>query len=160
MEGLDWSAADVWDSLLRSGDRWLDAHVETVLEEHPDFMESERNDLVLQAQSINLGEFKRPAKRKRTVASPGIQTAHLSRCQKRNAMKRHHRAALRVTRQKHRKRLACARTSALFGVRKKGHLLIGTWNTRGMGAPFGKDPEGKPGLFASCWPKGGGAARC
>ena len=119
VEGLHWSAADVWDSLLGSGDRWHDVQVETVLEEHPDFMESELNKLVSQAQSTNPGELKRPPKRRRAVASPAIQAAHLSRCQRRNAMKRHHRAALRVARQKHKKRLACARTSELFGVKKE-----------------------------------------
>ena len=67
----------------------------------------------------------------------------LSRCQKRNATKRLLRALDRKSKQKQKKRRACRLAFSNYTKPKKGTFTIGSWNTRGLGAPFGKDPAGK-----------------
>ena len=65
------------------------------------------------------------------------------RCQRRNRARKLHRKEVRKAKRKHRRRLACYRSSGAFNVRKPKHLFFGAWNTRGLGVVGGKDPEGK-----------------
>ena len=39
--------------------------------------------------------------------------------------------------------MACRRASIQLTKPAKGHLTIGSWNTRGLGAPYGKDQAAK-----------------
>ena len=67
---------------------------------------------------------------------------HLSRCQRRNVFKQKTRFLTRKRKQKPQKRRACRQADTMTTT-KKGYIRIGTWNTRGFGAQYGKDPEGK-----------------
>ena len=138
-----WPSDKVWDELLGSGNRWLDVQVQAALESNPDVGESELNGLMVQAQSLVSATASRSRKRGRQGPSPIPLTGNLTRCQIRNMGRKRHRASVRTAKRKNKRRLACYRASDKFGVKKRHHLLIGTWNTRGLGAPFGKDPEGK-----------------
>ena len=138
-----WPSDKVWDELLGSGNRWLDVQVEAALESNPDVGESELNGLMVQAQSLVSATVSRSRKRGRQGPSPIPLTGNLTRCQIRNMGRKRHRASVRTAKRKNKRRLACYRASDKFGVKRRHHLLIGTWNTRGLGAPFGKDPEGK-----------------
>ena len=125
-------------------DEGITEQVEQVLGEDGDVVRSETqlHDLVMQAKTQwQESGTVRGKPQKRTAAFQGPGDA--AKCQKRSFQRKKHRREQRVVKKKHRKRLACYRASDEYNVKRKGHLLIGTWNTRGPGAPMGKDPEGK-----------------
>lgn len=83
-------------------------------------------------------------KRKRHVTERDpVASAKLSRCNRRNAGKRQKRADKQKRKRKLKRQWACRQTVDQLTKPAKGTLKIGSWNTRGMGAMFGKDPVGK-----------------
>ena len=106
------------------------------------------SDLFELLQLINMARqiqnVKRTLKRKRVPVKRTFNKSaiSMSRCQKRNEAKRLHRCSAFKKRQKHKRRLAISRASVL-NTTKKGCIRVGSWNTRGMGAPYGKDYSGK-----------------
>ena len=135
-------AQDIWEELIL--DESLAAQVETVLEQDVDVMERELVSLLSQAQhNPKPVAHVSGGKRTRRQDVPVFSVPSLTRCQNRNARRRAARLGNAKKRRDHQRRLACFRASAKYKVKRQGHLIIGTWNTRGLGAPQGKDPEGK-----------------
>ena len=87
-----------------------------------------------------MSQTKPPDKRKRKPNNKRqeFELSHLSRCQRRNYLKREYRRHVHIAKQKRKRRLACARAHKLCTT-KKGAIRIGSWNTWGMGARYGTD---------------------
>ena len=133
--------------------RWnaaLAAQVGEVLSSDVEVLEAELNALVLSAQHLPPQHSVRPL-RKRPLSDQQVPSTGgpLTWCQVRSFARRDKRQRVRAEKQKQRKRLACFWASAGHRLQRKGHLLVGTWNTRGLRAPKGKDPEGKMRAFFS-----------
>ena len=138
---VDLSAADVWSSLMCDVD--LARQVEKVLEADVDFFEGELNNLLSQARNINCGIGQPPRARPKRTCQSVTREPGLSRCQFRSHLRRLKRQKKRQACARKKRKLACFKASAQYRLKRHGHLLVGTWNTRGLGAPKGVDPEGK-----------------
>ena len=111
--------------------------------------ETDLNELVTLINSA-MSQTKPHDKRKRKPnhKRQEFELSHLSRCQRRNYLKRDHRRRVHFAKQKRKRKLACARAHKLR-TNKKGAIRIGSWNTRGMGARYGTDYSGKINAIAS-----------
>ena len=101
-------------------------------------------DLIVAAKTIHLPVQSSQNKRKRP-SDRQVRCFDLSgtKCQRRNFVKKLNRTYAAHKQRKQQKRRACFAAFSNPHKPKKGTYLIGSWNTRGMGAPFGKDPAGK-----------------
>ena len=130
--------------------RWLAAHggrsgfCRWLRDPNPEFFDRELQGLAQQALTFTDSPPDVRARKRHRPPQGGAQS-HVkgTRCQVRNARRRQHRAQARSTEQKKHKKRACFRKSAGYRLKRKDHLVVGTWNTRGLGAPKGIDPEGK-----------------
>ena len=134
----DQPVEDLWFQLL---DEHMEAQVEKLLEQNPESMELSLNALMRQAQLQAPVLGSRGSKRVLPASKNPCSLA--SRCQRRVLARKAAAARRRLKLKKVKRRLACFRASGAFGVKRKGHVLVGSWNTRGLGAKFGKDPAGK-----------------
>ena len=112
---------------------------DTVLEELYGIMSEAQSLLCSEVSSVGVTRGKRSC----PSVVEGSFNVGSTRCQRRNIAKKAARLLKRRKRAKQKRRLACFRTSGPVRHCKKGKVVIGTWNTRGLGAPTGKDPEGK-----------------
>jgi hypothetical protein len=105
--------------------------------------ETDLNELVTLINRA-MSQTKPPDKRKRKPNNKRqeFELSHLSRCQRRNYLKREHRRHVHFAKQQRKRRLACARAHKLCTT-KKGAIPIGSWNTRGMRARYETDYSGK-----------------
>ena len=101
------------------------------------------NDLMCQAQTQAHAGGNSGRKRKCVLHALSDGPTPASRCQRRNAARKIAAARRKLQLKRIKRRLACYRASGAFGTKRKGHVLVGSWNTRGLGAKFGKDPAGK-----------------
>lgn len=137
--GKHWTSvpdADLLDTLLH-----CQKHGQTLNEAIQ--QESDLETLVtLLREAKLLQTYGTKRKRHATERNP-VTSAKLSRCQRRNVGKRQKRADNQKRKRKLKRQWACRQAEVQLTKPAKGTLKIGSWNTRGMGAMFGKDPVGK-----------------
>ena len=136
---------DVWSQLNDIG--WS-TQTEAILEGcrgNVDVVLQELYGDMCEAQSVlrSADRLRRGPKRAHRAVVSTTKDPALSRCQRRNAAKQLSRQLKRKKAAKAKRRLACCRAFGPSQCRKRGTMVIGTWNTRGLGAPLGKDPVGK-----------------
>ena len=141
--GPSWRSRPVDELWFQILDEHMEAQVETLLEQDPEFMEASLNDLMCQAQT--------QAHAGGTVVGNGKCVLHAlsdgptpaSRCQRRMRLGKIAAARRKLQLKRIKRRLACYRASVRLALSARVMFLVGSWNTRGLGAKFGKDPAGK-----------------
>ena len=138
--GPDWrkSATDVLVSFLLE-EQDYGSQFNEVLQQEADIQELEF--LIDEARTYKKPILKRKFCESQDSYTKWQATGH-TRCQRRNFMKRLHRHNLQRSNRKRKRKIACARAAAVKTT-SKGNIKIGSWNARGMGAPFGRDCSGK-----------------
>ena len=152
----DMDPVSVWSLLNAAG--W-ESQVEYLLMRcrNVDLVEHELTSLLLDAQRLQLPVF--PHHQEKRTQGVLVRPPGGTRCQRRNFARKTARLLRRRAKAKHKRRMACFRASGRASSRKKGEVVIGNWNTRGLGAPKGKDPEGKyRALFSLMLERGWNAA--
>jgi hypothetical protein len=126
---------------------WEEHQLIAVFNEN-DSNEGELTELMAEAQQLWKVGFSGGGGTKRRAQGLGNRASAerpegFTRCQWRNHQKKLGRVSAKMAKKRRLRRLACFRASEKGRLGSRGMLVVGTWNTRGLGAPKGGDPEGK-----------------